>query len=173
MGRVAAGVALLLCSFLDLGLSQYEGVTPECVPTDTYVSAKPDGCGPGRLPLRPRAHPSAMMTNWAPPRQLNAVMDVVKQQADMLDSQLSLFERMTGNSTQTLTTSELMMSTDYWQALGVSFADFVRNDRPPPRAAPLCRPAARPARQPGSCLRACAGRRQPAGRVGGQRAHYG
>ena len=47
MGRVAAGVALLLCSFLDLGLSQYEGVTPECVPTDTYVSAKPESCGRG------------------------------------------------------------------------------------------------------------------------------
>ena len=90
--------------------------------------------------MRPRAHPSVVLTNWAPRRQLNAVMDVVKQQADMLDSQLSLFERMTGNSTQTLTTSELMMSTDYWQALGVSFSDFVRNDRPPPRSAlsPRC-----------------------------------
>ena len=57
MGRVAAGVALLLCSFLDLGLSQYEGVTPECVPTDTYVSAKPDGAAAGAPPFAPEGPP--------------------------------------------------------------------------------------------------------------------
>ena len=57
--------------------------------------------------------------------QLNNVMEVVQQQAIMLEDQAGLFERMVGNGTLA-TTSELMLSTDYWQALGTSFVDVVR-----------------------------------------------
>ena len=57
--------------------------------------------------------------------QLNNVMEVVQQQAIMLEDRAGLFERMVGNGTLA-TTSELMLSTDYWEALGTSFVDVVR-----------------------------------------------
>lgn len=60
--------------------------------------------------------------------QLNAVMEVVNQQAIMLEDQVSLFERVVGGPTGYAlnTTSTLMLSPDYWQALGTSFVDMVR-----------------------------------------------
>lgn len=57
--------------------------------------------------------------------QLTNVMEVVNQQAIMLEDQVSLFERMVGNGTLS-TTSEIMLSTDYWALLGTSFVDMVR-----------------------------------------------
>jgi hypothetical protein len=61
--------------------------------------------------------------------QLNAVMEVVNQQAIMLEDQVSLFERVVGGSTGYAlnTTTTLMLSPDYWQALGTSFVDMVRH----------------------------------------------
>lgn len=63
-----------------------------------------------------------------PVKQLNNVMEVVQQQAIMLDEQAGIFERMVGDGTLS-TTSELMLSTEYWQALGTSFVDMVRAAR--------------------------------------------
>ena len=63
---------------------------------------------------------------------LNAVMEVVNQQAIMLEDQVSLFERVVGGPTGYAlnTTSTLMLSPDYWQALGTSFVDMDGNGIP-------------------------------------------
>lgn len=81
----------------------------------------------------------------------------------MLEDQAGLFERMVGNGTLA-TTSELMLSTDYWQALGTSFVDVVRGCA---SVSTSC-----------SCIVitrlrvfASTGRQRATGRVGGRGAH--
>jgi hypothetical protein len=127
MRAFSTAVSLLVCAVLRPADAQYEDLAPECAPTDSYVRRASACPSPSRHEReRPTLGPyRSLPTCWCVPVQLNNVMEVVQQQAIMLEDQAGLFDRMVGNGTLS-TTSELMLSTDYWQALGTSFVDMVR-----------------------------------------------
>jgi hypothetical protein len=96
-------------------------IRKEC--TQAVPSTQPEGTGASDRPRLVAVLTGNVSVSSSP--QLNNVMEVVQQQAIMLEDQVALFERMVGNGTLA-TTSELMLSTDYWEALGTSFVDTVR-----------------------------------------------